>query len=409
MMADIFKGAEVVLSWLGEGTPELDEGLSALAMLADATSGMSTDQIVSLSWKEYCPMLCQPAPTCQHEEDYQVFFRGNPTWDGMNKVSAAPYWSRVWILQAISLARDLSLFTSGTVIDLRVLLNAEKCLTALTAALVKPGFIWPTFVASSVRSFTRGQLWDWTEITRANAGRKPLSVSNNVEDAILHDYSGWVLSFYARGLRATDPKDHIYGLRALSDVPIPVDYSLETPVGQMYSEYTAGLLAFLINHRHPNIEPHELFFLQWAGCGLYENSLGLAYWAPNFPEESVKVLVGCSVEANADQCIFPEECVEAAVQGTTLVVSGVKIDRTADINEALALSGWYNGTTLAFIKTFVSSQTRYSKPLQEIVKMIRLHHQTAQLPATATFAVHFPSSWYHLTPHILKDISLILV
>lgn len=390
MMADIYEGAEAVLSWLGEGSPELDKGLHAFGEVATAIEWWSTEDIACLEWMEDSPSLCDPSPVERHEEGNEVFYRGNRTWEAMRKVFELLYWSRVWIFQELSLAKELMFFTSDTAIHVNVILQAEKALSVITNIVQRPRIVWPEFVSESVRAHMCSQFWNWTALERLLAGRDRAARVHETKDAVIEEVTAWTLSFYGRRMLATNPKDHGYGLLALTRLNLTPDYSPSTTIGQVYGDFVARLIDFHANNRHPSIEPHELFFLEWAGSGLYKNNLGLPTWAPNFPEESIHNLAGPSIDANADDDVFPEGTTIAFVQDLVLNVSGTKIDTIEHIDDAPGESSWYDGTMLAFMKQIVLPTSRYPKPLKTIVTMIRLQHDTSQLPLDHLFyALHF--------------------
>lgn len=79
------------------------------------------------------------------------------------------------------------------------------------------------------------------------------------------DTSGWLISTLGAHLRATNPKDHIYGLLGLSGIALCPDYSDSVPVAQVYRYYVEKSLA-----RSPSSDSLPLlFFLFHSGIGLF--------------------------------------------------------------------------------------------------------------------------------------------
>ncbi|RSL57986.1 hypothetical protein CEP53_006278 [Fusarium sp. AF-6] len=81
-------------------------------------------------------------------------------------------------------------------------------------------------------------------------------------------------------LKATDPKDYIYGLLAITELPITPDYN--KTVSDVYIEYTT---AWLETCRDMRINEHitSLTFLGNAGIGIYGSEAEFPSWVPNFP------------------------------------------------------------------------------------------------------------------------------
>jgi hypothetical protein len=77
---------------------------------------------------------------------------------------------------------------------------------------------------------------------------------------------------FARSLQATDPKDHIYGLLALMDIPIQQDYSLS--VRDVYCDFASTCI----------LQSERLDVLMFAGLSMTykeQSNTQISTWVPN--------------------------------------------------------------------------------------------------------------------------------
>ena len=123
-MASIYRGAEVVLSWLGQDEADIILGLKSLELIAGGPDGQDfeTDGSLGLDWMMKYPDLC----VRDIEDEMTVI--PNKSLASIFKVFDQPYWTRVWILQETSLAKRLIFYTPGKYLEYNRLEQAWKVL-----------------------------------------------------------------------------------------------------------------------------------------------------------------------------------------------------------------------------------------------------------------------------------------
>ncbi|KAK1639694.1 hypothetical protein BDP81DRAFT_181827 [Colletotrichum phormii] len=140
---------------------------------------------------------------------------------------------------------------------------------------------------------------------------------------------GWLLMSWNHTLSATDPKDSIYGLLGLTNLPIIPDYSPDVSVASVYVEYFAQYLAFCKRTG----QAKELDLLPMAGLHMTKGAThplakaDLPTWVPNYPHawresnRSFEPIIG-----DADNGVFGLDVPGASVSGNWhLLVSGIRI------------------------------------------------------------------------------------
>jgi hypothetical protein len=73
--------------------------------------------------------------------------------------------------------------------------------------------------------------WDhgaWEKINRITSVQLLLRAQGGIGS-----FRGWIISKLGKDLRATDPKDHIYGLLALTKIEIVPDYKETTTLSDV--------------------------------------------------------------------------------------------------------------------------------------------------------------------------------
>jgi hypothetical protein len=373
-MAAIYSSADIVIAWLGASTRVIELAFKTFEVIGAETSNISEDSLISLGWLEKHPSL--------YEDDLDRSAPNplkNERWVALSELFENQYWHRVWIVQEGALA--------GTILF---------CADQLSLQYDKIAQVWSQveLIRTAIRSgatkrpaFLQGSLWEhlstdfdtWRTIERIEAGKLRARLLAREQLNSIDEASGWMLSLTGRSYQATDPKDHIYGLLALTRVNVLPDYSPENSVGAVYREYVKALLQNYTSD-WKDVMPQPLLFLYYAGIGIFDNTLGLPTWAPNFPEESQKGLTGFFIDGTADFGVFPDSALAPAVDRSLLVVDGVELDAIAKIEHAPHEDTWFDGSMLAYFKDFVQRNPTYVTgipPLQAILRVIRLDTTTA--------------------------------
>jgi hypothetical protein len=194
LMARIYRQADIVISWLGEGGDGIDVALGFFRLLKNGLSKGSDDIVHML------------------QDETETFAAG---WLAVMQLFQHPYWSRVWILQEVLLAQRSVLCAGDESCEISVL---QFLLVGLEMQ-----------VATSLSKAAREALFfPGAELARSLS----LLYSERFGDAKMTLMDCLVL---ARERRATDPRDYIYGLLNLvDDHAIVPDYSAS--VATIYAE-----------------------------------------------------------------------------------------------------------------------------------------------------------------------------
>ena len=187
-------------------------------------------------------------------------------WESVQAFLDLSYWTRIWIIQEIVLARDVVLVLPGTAplswTELRDAKTfASQIPTILDGFRVYDPSLWSPFEGTSKLR------WDNIELIREYKEGSRWSLQMNGK--ILLPYALHML-FGTSAHRATDPRDKLFGLLGICELPIQPDYQL--PVREVYMKFGLGCVWY------------ELFnVLLWAGNGLgIATSPGLPSWIPDW-------------------------------------------------------------------------------------------------------------------------------
>jgi hypothetical protein len=188
----------------------------------------------------------------------------------------------------------------------------------------------------------------------------------------------------ASGMKATNPKDHIYGLVGVTGAPIIPDYSEDKLLADVYCEYVEYLLEGT-KHGALDAGTYPLIFLSNAGTGLFAPS-ELPTWAPNYPAEGRG---GISTQRFAkggpgnDTLFGDDEEGYPYVKADTrnLLVWGVKVDKISMISEVPDIKTFTNGWLLLTAMRVGKNEQlfRYNiPPLQAFFRLFQkdLHQKT---------------------------------
>lgn len=292
------------------------------------------------------------------------------------------YWKRIWILQEISLASNAIIARDQGSFDWWKVKLVHKWRTE-AVRLPQPDFVteqrWESITSSNAVVF-----WDLIEIFAAETNKstrweaasfdihlnpqhdhlarwtsrptqQPMSIENtqrqlqseNFTNMISHDQQrrgklqNWLTSFRSgSSLRATNPKDHIYGLLAIAPIEIKVDYSRS--LRHVYSSYIAAYLRDWKDHFREELP--QLHFLRYSCRGWadfdsnYLDEDHLPSWVPNYPSFSKRqiffafrtFLAPFGYPSWSYKGIFPPETEGARVLNddgiSRLLVSGIIIE-----------------------------------------------------------------------------------
>jgi Heterokaryon incompatibility protein (HET) len=350
LMGSIYSQAELVLSWLGSGHAEMCLALQTFDVIAQEVKGIG-DGDLSFQWMEKYPLLCV------QDIDPGDDGLGNKAWMAMWHFFDLSYWYRVWIFQELVLARNLLLIYGSE--SLRYEDLEAVCAWSRRVQCEGPRQLYqlprPRSMSDAAWKAATGPYLDWYMINKIALAKKKL-----YEPA-----RRWNFLLICRSLRATDPKDHIYGLLGILEegleAKITPDY--EKTVGEVYCEAIC----------HWVEEEQDLLFLYLAGIGRFDYDPGMPSWTPNFIKaseipNSLYITAGC-----AEGSTFENNTDRSSVSQSTLQAIGLEIDRITRVEEAPKLDTWADGRMLQYCIDFASRAPVYVTgvpPLQAIFHVL---------------------------------------
>ena len=287
LMRDIYSKAELVLSWLGHGIDEADIALHTLRTIAREIRELGTED-AGVEWLKSYPTWWNDSP--EFWEPIQTFLR-------------LPYWRRIWIFQELVLGKHI-LFMHGS--------------TGLNYEDLRRVASWIIFTEISIRrgeiekpDFLSQDIWFSLQFQFHIA---PIQVIRVYKEQRLKD-KPWSIFHVSSSLRATDPRDHVYGLLGLGDFNIVPDYRKD--LNSVFHDLVNVWIA----------DSNRLDCLLYAGVGTFDRGPygSLASWAPNFLFMSQRVRPGPQwFEAgHADQGVFSESTNPPVLIDSVLHVSAL--------------------------------------------------------------------------------------
>ncbi|KAF3759966.1 hypothetical protein M406DRAFT_269812 [Cryphonectria parasitica EP155] len=280
----------------------------------------------------------------------------NQAADALSHFQHLEYWSRVWIFQEAVLAKHAIFFHTSRAIKFDTLFVVVQWASEVKMQEAPEGidfFLWRNITSFS----TFGPLWKMRYVLTLVKTCRAMAVQSLVRSAAMSRK----LDFYGITLKATNPKDHVYGLVGLTRLDIVPDYSPSTSVGAVYVEFCVKRLKDL------KFDSAPLDFLEYAGyANKSPESIELPSWVPNFP----------GISANGKQYVAPYLCPSSpedggdwdescdhtkniSIQGESLLTSALIIGSLDDVSDALT---WENdmwpGQFVASIFRVMSHETK---------------------------------------------------
>ena len=318
LMRRIYSSAETVLAWLGDNDyTDVFEAFEALS--TEIRRRTLADQEVSalLEWVG----------------DLELF-RDKNIWANIAKFLMHPYWSRIWILQEVVLARWMVLVTRSGSFAWDTVASVSGLLVNMTQETWGSPSTHVRLPNSGLLALGMNGYMPWLRVGRPAAFQQLLRILG--ETSQLSGVIPWHIALQiASEYVATDPRDHIYGLLGVTGLEIKPDYTSKS-AADVFRDFACGFLEASRNMpvnspRLPGcpLPSYSLRFLSCAGIGRYEYEPGMPTWAPNFAHErnqrrQALVPLGCQ---KADMDVFSERDGYATVIENSLYVPGVLFER----------------------------------------------------------------------------------
>jgi len=267
LMRHIYRRADRVLSWLGEGGKDTHLAFALIERWAEAILSTSPDL---RSWPNGEAMRAAAA-TVERPFDEQA-------WAAIWSLFRKTYWQRIWIVQEVFLARQcLMICGENEILFHKILWTYRAWLSgdlrlARLEELLKIG-TYPDYFYPFMRIILELDLAGASRYNTAEKDAKP--PARHVLSSLP------ILLKRASGLSATDPRDKIYGVLGLLNVenlPIPVDYGRS--VANAYTNVVWSVIQMT----------SRLDILTFGGigtfAGLYNHARhDLPSWMPDFREQ----------------------------------------------------------------------------------------------------------------------------
>jgi hypothetical protein len=175
----------------------------------------------------------------------------------------------------------------------------------------------------------------------------------------------WNIFYLSSSLRATDPRDHVYGLLGLQDFAIAPDYRKDLCL------VLHDLVDMWIK------DSNKLDCLSYAGVGTFDRGHceALPSWAPNFSfiSQRVKDGLACFRIGHADQGVF-HTIQTPALTDSVLQISGLLGTAVVKIHEAIPSETRSDGRLYESARDFLRrapSRARGIHPLKAIFEVVR--------------------------------------
>jgi Heterokaryon incompatibility protein (HET) len=265
LMGEIYSKARLVLGWVCADSEEISRGTQVIKRV-DACVKESLRSGVE-DWEELCLDLWIPSPT-----NYTL----NDNWNAVLRISELPYWTRIWILQEITLSKSAAFLIGSSIFALGVL---QRFLYTMRDAYpprepighsLQTSYLTKRQRSSRFRREQIGMFMDFFVLGPVDNLRQELS--ENGQPSLI-DYLR-----SAGRMNATDPRDKLFGLAGITKSAIVPDYKRSTV--DLYTELASTYV--LDNIDDP--APRRYNILQISGTSLWAvaESKGPS-WVPYWP------------------------------------------------------------------------------------------------------------------------------
>ncbi|KAK1759851.1 heterokaryon incompatibility protein-domain-containing protein [Echria macrotheca] len=330
-MKYIYEAAELAIGYAGRDTEPLRLAMTTLdiigAELRAHPAGIATwgnsnagiDPASFLAWMEKYPALY----TKEYAETDPNVSLVNPTWAAIHHLLNLPLWERAWIFQEIVLSPTMLVVSDTASVRLPHLEAFTLWVCRLNYSdyfARRPSFLHPAVLDLLTSSKITTQAMDRV-LAACRAKRMKATSTDSID--------GWINSFSGSHLRASNPRDLIYGLLGVSRISaIKVDYS--APLSRVFTDYAA---AWTKGFRGAGLR--ELGFLTFAGQGLVSRYGDAQFpsFAPHYPflsENHPVFMIGHAPSALVE---FPPDTEGGRIENSSLFASGVQVDTVVSVFE----------------------------------------------------------------------------
>ncbi|KAK2738109.1 heterokaryon incompatibility protein [Colletotrichum kahawae] len=352
LMKDIYAQADFIFAWLSSEDREISVSLEMLEIVSSfvkllvyINSGQQLDIADndwaktthtlnhSINWAEMVPLVLTRFGYPSIEE--RDIFPPSSCWTALKKLADLSYWSRVWILQELMLPKSLYFVCPSRSLDH---CNAIVAVTGImeTLGAIQRGETHEVGALGRSRaSVIRSKLFlvQW----RLNL-RQAIHLRGYEDSCLYH-----VLSTTLFGtIRATNPRDYVYGVLAITNFDITPDY--HASIRKVYLDYATKLInCWSTLWQPPDRTSGRLFFLSLCAAGVQRNG-DLPTWVPAFNDlrpkgwfMNIRTSSSLAFRGVAELC----QASEVRISDASLRVAGVKAQKiTYQYHKPLAADFW---------------------------------------------------------------------
>jgi hypothetical protein len=224
LMALIYKRASRVISWLGPPADDSDLAIEYIAKMAEEIGKVKGYIVINGDYYPIDPSDDGTSWVNRVSEYFRARDVEHRALSALESFLERPYWNRLWVLQEMILATEL-VFLCGS---------------------QRLAWEWLGLVASEVQAFSNlspsslkmrlmAQQWGPAVAVQTSRDSSKAKLGENPEFDYginpTQEIGGLPIEITAVfNQKATDPRDFVYGISAIIDLGIPVDYSLSTYV-----------------------------------------------------------------------------------------------------------------------------------------------------------------------------------
>ena len=237
LMRQIYSRSLRTISWLGAEADDSTRAIKTIRTIAKELSGLDDSDQSQLNWLERYPeLLLESTPT---------------VWDSMDQLWKRDYWTRIWIVQEVILAPSVLLVCGSEAVSWSTVLLVDKWAKHCYGLADRPSFVGEKMW----NRFTRTQIFNPRPVQKNELLRERCEYGNGEVKTENHAFA--YFSLYS-DLKATDPRDKVFGMLGLCEISIIPDYTksardvyIETAVEFYKSEGLTRLLNSAIG-KNPN-------------------------------------------------------------------------------------------------------------------------------------------------------------
>ncbi|KAF6830938.1 heterokaryon incompatibility protein [Colletotrichum musicola] len=338
LMRDIYTSADSVFAWLSPEDGDTSHALETLGKIfeivdayVDTKTGRPAE-VEGPDWvdvtydivktAEWVPLAVAVLRWALHLDLEQgAIFAPGDSWTALLHLSELPFWYRVWILQELALARSLHYMCPSARISHGRGVLAVTCVMETLKLLRRQRAPELTGLIHSRVAVLQAKLNLVHRLMFLRQSfHRELAIGSSCGGTL-----GMVLfTLFTGNIRATNPRDFVYGVLGLADFDVAPDYS--APVREVY---VRSARVFVEEWRRVSKSPEKTFgcliFLQHCAAGL-RNSEGLPTWAPSFDLRPRH----WRMNTRAGECrafrdvVDLRDAPEVAISGTTLRVPALE-------------------------------------------------------------------------------------